>query len=82
MAGWLALIPPKWIRAATIVFLFVAALFGFRSFVRKNAFREIETKELKRRIETIRQSKEIEDAVENMDDDDLVHAASKWLRHP
>lgn len=82
MGGWLALIPPKWIRAATIAFVFVAALLGFRTFVRNNAFREIETKELKRRIETIRQSERIDNEVENMDDDDLVRAASRWLRHP
>jgi|DEB0MinimDraft_10_1074344.scaffolds.fasta_scaffold43274_3 hypothetical protein len=49
---------------------------------RSDATARLKQDEAERRIKTMSTAKEIRDEVDKMDDDELVAAASKWVRKP
>lgn len=80
MGGWLALIPFKARVVLIGSVLFLLALVGIRVAIRQEAFKEVERKRTQKRLDTIIESERIEDEVEDMDDDALIRAASRWVR--
>lgn len=59
----------------------VAVVHAYRQ-GRSDATARLKQDEAERRIKNMTTAKEIRDEVDKMDDDELVDAASKWVRKP